>query len=72
MINNDILATPKRIKWDGVGSAVSLFYKHLGKKKTLKKGNRLFKMIVKKIGLDELDVLKFMGNNRLVSNRKRI
>lgn len=61
----------KHYQHDDLGSIISLPFKFLGKKKGIKKGSRLFKGILKKIGFDALDILPFFGNKLIAERKKR-
>lgn len=60
----------KHYQHNDLGSIISLPFKFFGKKKNIKKGSRLFKGILKKIGFDALDILPFVGN-KLTADRKK-
>lgn len=59
--DSECIAPAKTIPPSGIGSLISLFFKHTGKKKKIRKGTKLFKVGLKKFGLDALHILPFVG-----------
>ena len=56
-----LLTAPKSVKATDIGSSISLPYKNVGKKKTIKKGSRIFKGILHSMLWNTLDVLPFVA-----------
>lgn len=72
LIMQGILTAPKTVKSTDIGSSISLPYKNIGKKKTIKKGSRIFKGLLHYMLWDTLDVLPFVAGKLTGQKRRNI